>query len=116
MALFFDSDWFESRLASVHLSRADLARALGVSEAGVAEIWKDQRELSARDVAIIASLLGTSAGEVATHAGISTPVPRTADAHDVGRSIAALAERLDRVERLLIEVKALLIDPQRGSP
>jgi len=111
MALFFDSDWFDDRLAAVHLSRADLARALGVSEAGIAEIWKDQRELSVRDVSVIAALLGASAEDIATHAGISTPVPRPGDAADIGR--ADLAERLDRVERMLIEIKALLLDQNR---
>lgn len=116
MALFFDSAWFDARLAAVHLSRADLARALGVPETGIAEIWKDQRELSAQDVSIIAALLGASADDVATHAGISTPVPRTSDTNDTGRSLAALSERLDRVERLLVEMKLLLLDPKRGSP
>jgi transcriptional regulator with XRE-family HTH domain len=114
MALFFDSAWFESRLAAVHLSRADVARALSVSETGIAEIWKDQRELSARDVAIIAALLGASADDVATHAGISTPVQRPSDANDSGQAVAQLAERLDRVERLLIEMKVLLLDLKRG--
>jgi transcriptional regulator with XRE-family HTH domain len=114
MALFFDSAWFESRLAAVHLSQADLARALGVSETGIAEIWKDQRELSARDVAIIAALLGASAEEVATRAGISTPVPHPGDATMIGPAVADLAVRLDRVERMLIEMKALLLDLKRG--
>jgi transcriptional regulator with XRE-family HTH domain len=114
MALFFDSAWFDGRLAAVHLSRMDLARALGVTEAGIAEIWKDQRELSARDVAIIAALLGAPAEDVATHAGISTPVPQPADANSAGQSLAALSERLDRVERLLIEMKELLLDSKRN--
>jgi transcriptional regulator with XRE-family HTH domain len=114
MALFFDSAWFDAKLAAVHLSRADLARALGVSETGIAEIWKDQRELSAQDVSILAALLGAPANDVATHAGISTPVPHTAEANDVSGSLAAMSERLDRVERLLIEMKALLLDPKRG--
>ncbi|MGD0866498.1 MAG: helix-turn-helix transcriptional regulator [Rhizomicrobium sp.] len=118
MALFFDSAWFDSRLAAAHLSRADLARALGVSETGIAEIWKDQRELSARDVAIISALLGAPAVDVATHAGTSTPVPQTppAGVAETGPSIADLAARLDRVERVLTEVKALLLDLKRGAP
>jgi|ERR1700722_13273536 transcriptional regulator with XRE-family HTH domain len=114
MALFFDSAWFDARLAAVHLSRVDLARALGISETGIAEIWKDQRELSARDVAIIAALLGAPAEDVATHAGISTPVPQPADANDASPSLTALSERLDRVERLLIELKELLPDPKHN--
>ncbi|MGD0143729.1 MAG: DNA-binding protein [Rhizomicrobium sp.] len=118
MALFFDSAWFDGRLAAAHLSRPDLARALGVSESEIAEIWKDQRELTAHDVAIIAALIAASAEDVATHAGISTPVPRPApaDLADIGRAVADLAARLDRVERMLVDVKALLLDPKRGRP
>src|SRR5690242_5196814 len=47
MALFFDTEWFDARLAAAHLSRADVARALGLSQGEVDEVWKDQRELSA---------------------------------------------------------------------
>jgi transcriptional regulator with XRE-family HTH domain len=119
MALFFDSAWFDHRLEAVHLSRTDLARALGVSETGVAEIWKDQRELSARDVAIIAALLGASAEDVASHAGISTPTPGRAanSGPSVSRpAVSELAEKLDRIERMLIDMKALLLDLKRGPP
>jgi transcriptional regulator with XRE-family HTH domain len=115
MALFFDSVWFDARLAAVHLSRVDVARALGIPETGVAEIWKDQRELSVRDVAILAALLGASAQDVAAHAGISTPVPRPGDVADIGRSIADLSGRLDRVERVLLEIKTLLLDRKRET-
>lgn len=106
MALFFDGEWFDARLSAVHLTRADLARALGLGETEIGEIWKDQRELSARDVALIAALLNASAQDVAKHAGVSTPVPRS-DAH------SDLAKRLERVERELEEIKALLKNPRR---
>jgi transcriptional regulator with XRE-family HTH domain len=101
MALFFDGEWFDARLTAVHLSRADLARALGLDEMQIAEVWKDQRELSARDVSLIAALLNVPAEDVSGHAGISTPVPR-GDAH------SELVERLERVERELEEIKSLL--------
>lgn len=101
MALFFDGEWFDARIAAVHLSRADLARALGLDENEIAEIWKDQRELSARDVTLLAALLNVSAQDVAKHAGVSTPVPRS-DAQ------SELVKRIERVERELLEIKALL--------
>jgi len=101
MALFFDSEWFDSRLRSVHLSRADLARALGLSETEIAELWKDQRELSARDVALIASLLAVPPADVAHHAGVSTPLPVPQDASDI-------AARLTRIETMLAEIGRLL--------
>jgi len=101
MALFFDGEWFEARLSAVHLTRADLARALGLDETEIAEVWKDQRELSARDVALIAALLNVPAEDVARHAGISTPVPK-------GDAISDIARRLERVERMLEDIKSLL--------
>ncbi|HUJ02344.1 MAG TPA: hypothetical protein VLW75_01815 [Rhizomicrobium sp.] len=102
MALFFDGEWFDSRLASVHLSRADLARALGLDDEAIVEVWKDQRELSARDVGLMAALLNAPAEDVARHAGISTPVPR-------GDSLPDIAKRLERVERMLEDIKSLLM-------
>lgn len=103
MALFFDKEWFDARLAAAHLSRADIARALGLSDSEMAEIWKDQRELTARDVATMAALLAVTPHEIAAHAGISTPVPKAG-------SEPPLAERLDRMETLLQEIKALLTE------
>jgi transcriptional regulator with XRE-family HTH domain len=104
MALFFDAAWFDARLAAAHLTRSDAARALGLSDSEVAEVWKDQRELSARDVATLAALLAATPQEIAQHAGISTPVPKAQN--DV--SLTALADRLERVEADLARIKALL--------
>ena len=109
MALFFDTQWFDERLAAAGLTRARLAQALSLTQSQIAEIWKDQRELSAREVATIASLLGATPQDVAHHAGISTPVPQAT-------SLAEIAERLTRVERTLAELKALVIDLRREKP
>jgi transcriptional regulator with XRE-family HTH domain len=104
MALFFDGNWFDERLAGLGLSRATLAAALGLSESELAEVWKDQRELSARNVAVIAALLGVSAQDVTLHAGISTPVPSAG-----GESVLAeIAERLSRIETALAELTTLV--------
>jgi transcriptional regulator with XRE-family HTH domain len=105
MALFFDSDWFDSRLASAGLKRADAAAALGLSETEIAELWKDQRELSAQDVRLLAGLLGATGEEIAKRAGTSTPVPQDDD--------AGLDAKLVRVENELREIKALLA--KRGA-
>lgn len=100
MALFFDSDWFDSRLASAGLTRAEAGTALGLTEAEIAEMWKDQRELSTRDVRVLAGLLGSSGEEVARRAGVSTPVPHGGDT----------GVQLDRIERELAEIKSLLLE------
>ncbi len=104
MALFFDKDWFDAALARSHMRRADLARALGLSDEEIAELWKDQRELSPAEVSTIAALLAVSPEEIAHHAGVSTPVPRA----DAGDALARLEARLARVETLLEDMKALL--------
>ncbi len=75
MALFFDQDWFNARLAERGLTRTVLAAAAGISEADLVLVWKDQRELSAREVAAIAELLGVTGAEAADRAGVSTPTP-----------------------------------------
>jgi plasmid maintenance system antidote protein VapI len=99
MALFFDSEWFDARLASAGLKRSDLAAALGLSEHEIGELWKDQREITTDNVRVIAALLGTTPQDVAKHAGVSTQVPRDND-----------DDRLMRVEAELQEIKALLAD------
>jgi transcriptional regulator with XRE-family HTH domain len=110
MALFFDPDWFNAKLSASHLSRSDLARALGVSESDIADIWKDQRELSARDVALLAALLNATPQEIAQHAGISTPVP------PAGPSLGEMEARLAQVERELAQIKSLLSARKKSEP
>jgi hypothetical protein len=94
MALFFDAEWFDARLGERGLSRAVLAAAAGLSEADLALSFKDQREISAREVAVFAELLGVTAGEVAKHAGVSTPTP----GEDWAARIAALERRVAALE------------------
>ena len=104
MALFFDTQWFDARLAAAHLARVDVARALGLSDGEIAEVWKDQRELSARDVATLAALLAATPQEIAHHAGISTPVPKAQI------SLTDLSARLERVEAELAALKKRLAE------
>lgn len=103
MALFFDSAWFDARLQSLGLSRSDLGTALGLSDQELLEVWKDQRELKASDVRIIAALLGARPAEIAEHAGVSTPVPKDDDA-----TTTAILHRLNQIEKTLAELKVLI--------
>jgi len=100
MALFFDSDWFDIQLAKAGLTRADAARALGLNDTQLGELWKDQRELRAQDVRILAALLAVAPEEVATRAGVSTPIPRPG-----GRD---LETRVTRVEMELAAMRSEL--------
>lgn len=108
MALFFDQAWFDARLAERGLARADLARLLGLTANQIAEMWKDQREVAAEEVLVMARLFGQPPEEVAARAGVSTPTP-PATSTPADASLAALEARLVRIERGVAELKTLLL-------
>jgi transcriptional regulator with XRE-family HTH domain len=107
MALFFDRDWFDARLMERGLSRHVLAAISGMSAEALADVFKDQRELSAGEVAAFAELLGATPAEIAHHAGVSTPVP----GQEAGARIAALEARVDELELEMRRVVARLRSP-----
>jgi uncharacterized protein YceH (UPF0502 family) len=108
MALFFDAEWFDGRLGERGLSRAVLATAAGMSAADVGLVFKDQREVSAGEVAIFAELLGVEAAEVASRAGVSTPVPGENAAANT--RIAALERRVAALEAEIARLGGALSD------
>jgi transcriptional regulator with XRE-family HTH domain len=109
MALFFDQAWFDAQLQALGLTRTEIALALGLTSSEVEEIWKDQRELTPRDVATLAQLLAASPHEIAVRAGVSTPLPST---HGTDGAVTKRLDRveasLERVERELANIKAML--------
>lgn len=107
MALFFDQSWFDARLKELGATRDDVARLLRLSSEQAAELWKDQRELRASDVQALASYLKVAVGEVASRAGISTPVP--AESRSVEQRLEEVNERLTRIERMIVELKTLVL-------
>ncbi|HZZ66535.1 MAG TPA: DNA-binding protein [Phenylobacterium sp.] len=96
MALFFDAAWFDARLGERGLSRPVMAAATGLSAADLALVFKDQREVSAGEVAVFAELLGADPAEVAARAGVSTPNPGQAGAAEA--RITALERRVTALE------------------
>ncbi len=107
VALFFDQDWFDAKLRERGATREDIARLLQLSADQVSEMWKDQRELRAAEVLALAQFLNVSAAEAADRAGVSTPKPR--DAGDVNARLDEMSERLTRIERMIVELKALTL-------
>lgn len=111
MALFFDQEWFDQRLAATGSTRDDVARLLSLSRGQVDEIWKDQRELSADDVMMLARFLNVAPEVVANRAGVSTPVPKRD--RQAGDEVQVLRERVERLEAQLMSLQARLekLDP-----
>lgn len=109
MALFFDRQWFEEKLAERGLSQRVMAAAAGMSEADLVLAFKDQRELSAEEVGIFADLLGVPPAEIALHAGVSTPVPGQ---DDLAGRVQALEKRVAGLEAELARLHGAA--PSRG--
>jgi transcriptional regulator with XRE-family HTH domain len=101
MALFFDAPWFDGKLSERGLTRDVMAAVAGLSAAELAEVFKDQREVSARQVAAFAELLGVTPAEVADRAGISTPLP----GQSVESRLAALERRVAELEAELLRLR-----------
>jgi uncharacterized protein YceH (UPF0502 family) len=103
VALFFDAAWFDARLGERDLTRGVLAAVSGLSEAELALVFKDQRELSATEVGKFAELLGLPAAEVASRAGVSTPTPGKGGALEA--RLAALEQRVAALEAEIAALK-----------
>jgi len=99
VALFFDAAWYDERLVERGLSRVVLAAAAGMGEADLALAFKDQRELSVREVSVFAELLGVTTAEAASRAGVRPPPASEA------QRIAALEARVAVLEAELARLK-----------
>lgn len=111
MALFFDQEWFDTKLREAGRTRDDVATALRLARSQVDEIWKDQRELAPQEVGILADLLGETPAAIANKAGVSTPVPAAPKAGDaaVMARLAEMDERLKRIERAIADLQSLIL-------
>ena len=102
MALFFDQTWFDAKLQQRGLDRTALAAVLGISLADLDDMWKDQREITPREVTLLAELLGVSTKEIAERGGVATPVPvARADLSQLVARLEAIEARLDVIEAWL---------------
>ena len=98
MALFFDAEWFDAKLNERGLNKLALSAILGVSQADLDAMWKDQREISMREVTLLAEMLGVAVQEISERGGVSTPVPKpNANAILLAR-LDALEARVQRLE------------------
>lgn len=113
MALFFDQKWFNEKLAAAGVSSAQLAQALGLSEEELAEMWKDQREITDGQIGTMALLLGVPEAEVKKRGGLQgTPEAKARLENKRGEGAKATTppaptELEQRVARLELEVEDL---------
>ena len=123
MALFFDQEWFDRKLADKGQTRDHVAAALRISRGEVDEVFKDQREISTNEVTMLARLMGEPLTEVVSRAGIATPMPKTVKERggDHGGDAAMLAklaemdQRLVRIERAVADLQSLIIATRTGG-
>jgi len=112
MALFFDQEWFDTKLKAKGRTRDDVAAALRLSREEVDEVFKDQRELSPNHVTMLARLLEEPVTEVVSRAGIATPTPAQKSPGDGAAVLAKLEEmeqRLIRMERAIADLQSLIL-------
>ncbi len=115
MALFFDQNWFDTKLEACGKTHSELAEKLDIPIEDLAAIWKDQREISQDEVHRMASFLNESPGDVAKRSGISTPAPDEFTKHsfqsvegEVGAS--AILSRLKALEIEVARLKAAVLE------
>jgi ubiquinone biosynthesis protein UbiJ len=106
MALFFDQDWYDARLDERGLTRAVLAAVAGMTSEELALAYKDQRELTAAQIAVFAELLGESLAETARRAGVGAhAVASAGEASSLEQKVAALEARVAALEAELSRLR-----------
>jgi len=106
MALFFDQLWYDARLAERGLTRAVLAAVAGMTGEELALAYKDQRELTAPQIAAFAELLGVSLAEAARRAGIGAHAAALpVESLSLEQKVAALEARVAALEAEIARLK-----------
>ena len=113
MALFFDQEWFDNRLASLGLTRDAMALAAGMTPDEIDMVFDDRRQASVAEIRSFADFLGADENMVAQYCGVSDLELEVAREQSAGQgpqsqevlmsreALAGIHERLDRLERLL---------------
>jgi len=110
MALFFDQSWYDARLAERGLTRVVLAAVAGMSQDELALAYKDQRELTAAQIAAFAEVLGVPLAEAARRAGVGAhaaalPGEAPKAAPSLEQKVATLETRVAALEAELARLR-----------
>ncbi len=112
MALFFDENWFAQKLSQRGQTRKDFSRALDMDDEALALIWKDQRALTPRELALAAQFLGVSPQDILDHAGRGALQKPDADKRargDIHARLDEISARLEAIERILADLKHIIL-------
>jgi len=104
MALFFDADWFDQRLAARGTDRIGLAVAAGIERSELHFIFSNERSPTAAELAEFARVLETDLLEVTIRSGVA--VRESAPGADPGDRIESIEARLDAIDTWLAEFEA----------
>lgn len=104
MALFFDADWFDRRLAARGIDRIGLAVAIGIERSELHRIFTNERSPAAAELAEFARVLETDLLEITIRSGVA--VRESAPGADPGDRIESIEARLDAIDTWLAEFEA----------
>lgn len=104
MALFFDADWFDQRLAARGIDRVGLAVASDVDRGELHRIFTNERAPTAEELAEFARVLETDLLEITIRSGVA--VRESSPDADPGDRIESIEARLDAIDTWLAEFEA----------
>jgi len=104
MALFFDADWFDQRLAARGTDRVGLAVAAGIERGELHRIFTNDRAATAEEIAEFARILEVDLLEATIRCGVA--VRESAPGADTGDRIESIEARLDAIDNWLAEFEA----------
>lgn len=105
MSLFFDTEWFDAKLATRRLDRTALAIAACLEPSELHRIFTHERAPTAEELAIFADVLEADLVEVTLKSGVASRAA-PAESDDSNDRIASIEARLDAIDNWLAEFEA----------
>jgi hypothetical protein len=104
MSLFFDTEWFDAKLAERGLDRAALAAAAGLERSDLHLVFTNERPASAGELTVFAGVLKADIVEVTLRAGVATRAAPPSD--DPTARIDSIEARLDAIDSWLAQFES----------
>lgn len=104
MSLFFDADWFDTRLAARGCNRGALAEAAGLARGELHRLFTNERAATAGELQAFAAFLEIDLVEVSLRSGVAL---REAEPDaDSATRIESIEARLDEIDNWIAELEA----------